>query len=148
MLETLCSAQKRIGTEAELQAPIAQKSDTCTSMLADAIANETPLTQVDQCAGYEQVDDEAVWALVCMAMPAKKMTLAQECQMCMASGMSITCTAEGLFGEIRPCSNGRRLYDDVAICHRRPRRSFSIVLGIATVFAMSLPKAPYTCEEK
>jgi len=91
-------AAPQVCTEEQLLAPFAQMDDACTSMLADAIANDTPLTQEDRCACYEQVDDEVGLALGCMTMPAKKMTLAQEYQMCMTSGMGITCTAAELFG--------------------------------------------------
>ena len=53
-------AVPQICREAERLAPFAQMCDTCSSVLAAAIAHEKPLTQVDQCACCEQVGDEAV----------------------------------------------------------------------------------------
>ena len=50
-------AEPQIGTEVALQAPCTLMSDTRTSMLAAAIAYDTPLTHEDRCACYEQGGD-------------------------------------------------------------------------------------------
>lgn len=88
-----------ICTEEDLKPPFDMMNATCVAMLSDAIAHDTPLTQQDRCACYEQVDDAVGLALACMTMPAKKMTLAQEYQLCIAEGMGVTCSDAEMFGD-------------------------------------------------
>jgi len=91
-------ADPPICSQADVQKPFDVMDAKCVSMLADAIATNTPTTQDKRCACYEQVDDEIALDLNCMTMPAKKMTLAQEYQTCIGEGMSTLCTAAELFG--------------------------------------------------
>ena len=85
-------------TAEDLVPPFAQMDDECGALLRDAIAADTPTTQEKRCACYEQVDDDVGLALACMTMPAKKMTLAQEYQLCVAESMSTLCSEDALFG--------------------------------------------------
>jgi len=85
-------------TATDVQAPFDQMDSACVLMLNDAIVNNTPLTQEARCACYEQVDENVGLALPCMTMPAKKLTLAQEYQLCIAEGMGTKCTDAQLFG--------------------------------------------------
>ena len=92
-------AEQQRCTEVVLRAPFAPMNGTCAPMLAAVIAYVTPLTHEDRRACYAQVGDVVGLALGYVAMPAKEVTLAQERQMCSTPVMSITCTADGPFGE-------------------------------------------------
>jgi hypothetical protein len=91
-------ANPGICTTTELQAPFDEMDSACTDLLVDAIENDTPLTQEQRCACYEQVDDSVGLGLACMTMPAKKQTVAQEYQLCMTEAMATTCSETELFG--------------------------------------------------